>query len=159
MADGKIVLMADDLDDDFLLLKAAFRKAALPHTLVHVPDGDHAIMYLEGVPPFSDRYRFPFPDLLILDIQMPHGNGFHVLTILRARHELLVPVVMFSNSNIAQDIQTSMRLGAIHFFTKPISLKGMTQLAQTIHDRWLTKPLGARPLPTIVPSRWSNPPV
>jgi CheY-like chemotaxis protein len=136
---GKIVLVADDLTDDFLLLKAAFRKAGLPHRLVHVDDGDHAIMYLEGISPYCDRQRFPFPDLLILDVQMPNTNGFDVLTVLRKRPHIALPVVMFSSSNIVRDIQLAAELGAIHFFTKPLALSGMTELVKTIDERWLSK--------------------
>jgi len=53
-----------------------------------VPDGTHAINYLNGFPPHSDRGQFPFPDLAILDIQMPNGNGFDVLKFLHHRPDL-----------------------------------------------------------------------
>jgi len=85
MAQQRTVLVADDSEDDFLLLKIAFSRVNFPHKLLHVLDGDHVITYLDGVSPFSDREHFPFPDLLILDIQMPYGNGFDVLTILSDR--------------------------------------------------------------------------
>jgi CheY-like chemotaxis protein len=140
MAKGKFLLVADDCEDDFLLLKVSFRRAGLPHRLFHVEDGDHAIMYLEGSSAFSDRRRFPFPDLLVLDIQMPHGNGFQVLSILRNYPEIQVPVVMFSASNLPSDMQLAAELGATYFFTKPISLQATVELAQTMDERWLRKP-------------------
>jgi CheY-like chemotaxis protein len=138
MTTGKIVLVADDSEDDFLLLRTAFTKAGLPHRLFHVGDGNHAIMYLEGIAPFSDRHRFPFPHLVILDIQMPNGNGFEVLSILRERPLIQAPVVMFSSSSIARDVRLAAELGAIHFFTKPISVGEMMELARTVDARWLS---------------------
>ena len=134
--------MADDSDDDFLLIEAAFRKSKLAHKLYHVPDGGRAIMYLEGVAPFHDRTKFPFPDLLILDVQMPGGNGFEVLGRLREQHHIRIPAVMFSSSNASRDIETALRLGAADYFVKPLTLQGMAELAKTIDQRWLR---GKRP--------------
>jgi hypothetical protein len=44
----RTIVMADDSDDDFILLHAAFRKAGLAHKLIHVLDGEDAIKYLQG---------------------------------------------------------------------------------------------------------------
>ena len=155
MPRGFTILVADDSEDDFLLLQAAFRTADLPHTLIHVPDGNQAIMYLQGLSPFSDRHRFPFPNFLVLDLQMPHGNGFEVLTFLRGQPELQVPALMWSSSDLVQDIQTSMQLGAHHFCTKPASLQGMVELAKTIHDRWLSDSRSSKPSAALSPSNSS----
>ena len=48
-------------------------------------------MYLAAFHPFSDSDEFPFPDLLLLDIYMPNGDGFEVLSFLRERPEIHVP--------------------------------------------------------------------
>ena len=130
------ILIADDSDDDFLLLKAAFRKAGLTHKLIHVHDGEQTMMYLQGTKPFHDRNTFPFPDLLMLDIKMPHGNGFEVLEELRKRPEIRLPVVMFSASSAQQDVQMAMELGAADYFVKPLSLQAMAELAATLNERW-----------------------
>jgi CheY-like chemotaxis protein len=134
------ILVADDCEDDFLLLEVGFRKCNLAHKLYHVPDGERAIMYLEGMAPYHDRNKFPFPDLLILDVQMPNGNGFEVLERLQERHHIRIPVLMFSSSNAPRDIETSMRLGATDYLVKPLSLEGMGELATVIDERWLQRP-------------------
>ena len=139
MDNQRHILMADDCEDDFLLFEAAFRKSNLAHKLYHVPDGERALMYLEGVAPFHDRTKFPFPDLLILDVKMPGMNGFEVLGRLREQNNIQVPVLMFSSSNSPRDIEMSMRLGAAEYFVKPLSLAGMAELAKDINQRWLRR--------------------
>ena len=42
-ANARIVLVADDDENDVLLLRRAFQKADLSHTIVHVKDGQEVI--------------------------------------------------------------------------------------------------------------------
>jgi CheY-like chemotaxis protein len=130
------ILIADDCDDDVLLLKAAFRKAGLSHRLTHVHDGEQTITYLKGAAPFEDRKTFPFPDLLMLDIKMPNLNGFDVLDALRNLPDLRVPVVIFSASGAHEDMETALGLGAAEYFVKPVSLSAMAELVRALDERW-----------------------
>src|SRR2546428_6788829 len=65
------VLVAEDDQDDVFLLRRAFQKAGLLHQIINVPDGERTIEYLSGNPPYDDRVRYPFPQLLLLDLKMP----------------------------------------------------------------------------------------
>ena len=94
-------------------------------------------MYLDGEAAYHDRDKFPFPDVLILDVKMPNGNGFEVLGRLRERQHIRIPVLMFSASDAPRDIAASMRLGARDYFVKPLSVQGMMDLAKSINERWL----------------------
>src|ERR1043165_7389245 len=73
------VLLVEDDPDDVLLTQIAFEKARLVNPLKVVRDGEEAIAYLSGEPPYDDRERFPLPILLLLDLKMPKVNGFQVL--------------------------------------------------------------------------------
>jgi CheY-like chemotaxis protein len=97
------IIVADDSDSNFLLLERAFRKAGLPHKLHPIADGEVALAYLCGKPPFSNREIWPFPRLIILDINMPKASGFDVLMSLRSRPDLKVPSVILSASNQLED--------------------------------------------------------
>src|SRR5262249_42079377 len=44
-----------------------------------VNDGEKAIAYMRGDPPFSDRVAHPFPSVLVLDLSLPRVDGFGVL--------------------------------------------------------------------------------
>jgi len=138
MANPKNVLVADDSGDDFVLIRQAFRRAGLPHKLDQVLDGEQALAYLMGEPPFSDRKQFPFPDLMLLDVMMPRATGFDVLSFLRERPDVPVPlIVILSGSVLPEDSKKALELGAKEYFTKPREIKGFTELARTIDERWL----------------------
>ena len=60
------------------------------------------------------------PDLLLLDVVLPDGNGFEVLTKMR-RHPVLgsLPIVMLTAQNDPEDIGKGLLLGADGYITKP----------------------------------------
>jgi CheY-like chemotaxis protein len=60
------------------------------------------------------------PDLLLLDVMLPDGNGFDVLAKMR-RHAVLgsLPIVMLTSENEPEDIGKGLLLGADGYITKP----------------------------------------
>jgi DNA-binding response OmpR family regulator len=64
------------------------------------------------------------PDLLLLDILLPDGNGFDLLAALRSHpaHALL-PIVMLTVKDKPEDIRRGLGLGADGYVTKPYSKK------------------------------------
>ena len=63
--------------------------------------------------------RQPF-DLLILDINLPDGNGLDFLRALRQEHA--VPVILLTANDLETDIVAGLELGADDYITKPFSL-------------------------------------
>jgi CheY-like chemotaxis protein len=62
------------------------------------------------------------PDLLLLDVVLPDGDGFEILARLRARPEFaLLPVVLVTSKTDPADIRNGLRLGADGYITKPYS--------------------------------------
>src|SRR5689334_13298827 len=84
MNNSKVILVADDDENDVVFLRRAFAKSGLLHTIIHVSDGHKAIEYLLGEGIYADRKSNPFPDLLLLDVKMPKTDGFDVLATLQA---------------------------------------------------------------------------
>lgn len=63
-------------------------------------------------------------DLILLDIMMPHLNGFEVLTELRRLpHRCDTPVIMLTAKGQETDRAQARSLGASDFLTKPFSPK------------------------------------
>src|SRR5678816_4089458 len=93
------ILLAEDNEDDIILMQRAFARARLANPLQVVHDGDEAISYLAGEPPYSDRLSHPFPLMLLLDLHLPKVNGFEVLRWLQAQPGLrdLIVVVLTSS--------------------------------------------------------------
>ena len=70
------------------------------------------------------------PDLLLLDVMLPDGNGFDILAQLRGRPEFsTLPIVLLTAKAELVDIRNGLALGADGYITKPYS---KSQLAEVI---------------------------
>lgn len=68
------------------------------------------------------KYKETFPDLVIMDIDMPEVNGFHALQgILRLDPK--AQVIMLSGQAEDQDVTTAIKCGAKSFLVKPFDRK------------------------------------
>jgi CheY-like chemotaxis protein len=138
MSKHPTVLAAEDEESDVFLLHMAFKRAGVPNSLTVVRDGEEAIAYLNGDPPYNDRSRHPLPGLLLLDLNMPRLNGFDVLSWLASHPELKnLPAVVLSSSAQDSDIQKARKLGAVDYRVKPTGLNNLITLLQEIVPRWL----------------------
>ena len=64
--------------------------------------------------------RDGLPDLLLLDVELPDGNGFDLLTRMRSDAESrLLPIILLTARNEAVDIGRGLLLGADGYVTKP----------------------------------------
>ena len=136
------VLSVDDNEDDQFLLQRAWKKAAQPHGLHMVCNGDNAISYLSGLEDYRDRALFPLPDLILLDLKMPRKNGFEVLDWMSREYPTeRPPVAVFTSSQDTADIRRVYELGANWFIAKPVDYAALVQLAHLI-GRWLDNPSG-----------------
>src|SRR5580693_4018816 len=73
------ILLAEDSEDDALIIKSTLGKAGVLNPVFVVPDGVKAIAYLKGEGEFAVRGLFPVPDVFLLDLKMPRKDGFDVL--------------------------------------------------------------------------------
>jgi CheY-like chemotaxis protein len=112
------VLLADDSEDDRLLLRRALRKKPRFALVGEVYDGEAAIAWLAGQGDYKDREKFPFPDVLMLDLKMPRMTGHEVLAWLQTRTFSNLRVVVVSGSFLPRDIARSRELGADAYFKK-----------------------------------------
>jgi CheY-like chemotaxis protein len=134
---GSTILVAEDTDTDFYLLERSFQDLDDGLDLTRARDGVEAIEYLSGQDQFSNRAEFPFPHLLLLDVQMPRKDGFAVLQWIRNQERLRgLPVVMFSSSGHTQDVQRAYDLGATSYIVKPM-FGQYAALVRTLAEYWL----------------------
>ena len=141
MTEQPIILLAEDIEDDVILIERAFRKANITAPLKVVRDGDEAIFYLSGSGKFADRIQFPFPDLFLLDLKLPFKNGFEVLGWIQTKPELKhLPVIVLTQSDRIKDANEAYRLGAYSFLVKGTDFKDTVMFAQAVAD-YLAKAL------------------
>ena len=91
------------------------------------------------------------PDLVLLDVMLPDGNGFDLLAKLRASAEFaMLPVVMLTAKADIADIHRGLALGADGYITKPYSKQQLAEVIGRVlkHARWSLM-IGARPQASI----------
>lgn len=139
MIDESTILLADDNPDDALLMKLAFRKAGIINPIQVVKDGTEAIEYLKGEGAYSNRKRFPFPSLLLLDLKMPRLSGFEVLSWIRAQPGLKrLVVIVLTHSNESPDINRAHDLGANSYLVKPSNFNSFVEMVKSLRSYWLS---------------------
>jgi CheY-like chemotaxis protein len=116
------VLLVDDDPMQQLLSERALKKALCSlSTFLTVRSGNEAIAYLIGEGPFGDRAAFPFPTIIITDLNMPDGDGFDVLEFLQSNPAWsIVPRILFSNSAQEEDVRMAFQLGCSAYHMKAV---------------------------------------
>jgi two-component system response regulator len=128
-----VILIAEDDANDVLLLKRAFAKLDTRASLFFVSNGQSAISYLKGEPPFSSRGAYPYPSLLLLDVNMPGVGGLEVLEWLAANPAMAGPrVVIFSSCVAPEASRRATHLGAHSCITKPLNPGNLLPLMQDL---------------------------
>ena len=132
------VLLAEDDENDVLLMQRAFMKARLANPLQVVRNGEEAIFYLQGNGQYSDRTQFPMPCLVLLDLKMPKRNGFEVLQWIRSQPAIRrLIVVILTASNQTPDINRGYELGANSYLVKPPDMDTLLDMLRTVQGYWL----------------------
>lgn len=63
------------------------------------------------------------PDLILLDVQMPHLNGFEVCRLLKAEPiTMSIPVIFLTGSSSTEEKIKGLTLGAVDYITKPFDI-------------------------------------
>jgi CheY-like chemotaxis protein len=138
--DAPLILIVDDSSDDVMLLKRAFARAGVANPLITVSSGQQAIQYLSGQGEFSNRDQYPIPSVILLDLQMPDGDGFDVLQWIRNKFPqggLLV--VVLTRVEEIKKINRAYALGANSFLTKPSNSEELQELINIFRGYWLLR--------------------
>jgi CheY-like chemotaxis protein len=113
------ILLAEDNEDDVLLLRTVLKKARGAVSIHVTKDGDETIRYLKGDGDYSNRQKHPFPALLLLDLKMPRKNGFEVLEWIRTQPALNpLPIVVLTSSDLKEDIEKAYQFHVNSYLSK-----------------------------------------
>jgi DNA-binding response OmpR family regulator len=136
MNDNRPILLIEDDAEAAELLRIALKKAGLRRPLRVLSNGDEAVAYLSGTPPYENRDQNPAPCLLLLDVKLPRRSGLEVLTWLRSRIAYRpLPVVMITSSSASADIEEALKLGIRAYCVKPSDFEDLKKLARMIRRR------------------------
>ena len=142
-----IVMVDDDPLDAFAVRKALVRNERAVE-FRHFKGGAEFIAFLEEL--LNDRDpSSAWPDVVLLDVNMPKMNGYEVVEYIRAHEALAVlPIVIFSTSETGEHVTRSYAFGANSHIVKPSSVSAMNAFADTLLNYWtnLVSPPLVRPV-------------
>lgn len=130
------ILVAEDDEDDRLLIERSIRKHRVANRVEFVRDGQDLMDYLNRREKYADS-SLPPPDLILLDLNMPRKDGREALAEIRSdqRHRR-VPVIVLTASKVQEDNARSLDLGADGYIRKPVTLAGLIEATKDLDEYW-----------------------
>jgi CheY-like chemotaxis protein len=130
----KIMLVEDDLGDQ-KLIKQSLKKQKICNEVNIANDAEEALEYLEKAK--SDSKNYPFPDIILLDLNMPGIGGKEFLRRIKEDGDLdTIPTIILTTSDSDQDILDSYKLHASGYIKKPVSLEGFQKIIKDLEEYW-----------------------
>jgi DNA-binding response OmpR family regulator len=117
---GKILIAEDDTKQAELIRLYLEREG---YAVLVTHDGRTAL----------EEIRARQPDLVILDVMMPHMDGLDVCRVVR--HESDVPIIMLTARSTEEDLLLGLDLGADDYITKPYSPRELAARVRTVLRR------------------------
>ena len=137
MSDVAVTLLVEDNPADQQLTIRAFKKGKVNTNLQIANDGQEAMEYLNREGKYADKKKYPWPDLILLDINMPRKDGKQVLREIRENKELkTIPIVMLTTSDQDKDIIESYELGVNSYISKPVRINEFIDVINKLEEFW-----------------------
>jgi CheY-like chemotaxis protein len=131
------ILTAEDDPDDRILVQDAFLESGHENTLLFVQDGNDLMQYLHRQGIYAAPGQAPRPDLILLDLNMPHKDGRQALREIKADSDLRrIPVVVLTASKSDEDILYSYTLGGAGYIIKPETYQGLLDVVKGLNQYW-----------------------
>lgn len=112
----RTVLVAEDVDSNFLLLKSLIGKRC---NLLWAKDGDEAV----------NKFKEYHPDLILMDIKMPKMDGLEATCLIRT-YSQEVPIIALTAFAFESDREKALEVGCNDFLTKPVSQNALEKILE-----------------------------
>lgn len=131
------ILIADDDSDDRMFLEQAMRQNGYQQDIRFVEDGEELMEYLRRQGRYNE-HNAPWPNMLILDLNMPRKNGFQALAEIKDDPKLRrLPVIVMTTSSADEDIARTYNSGVNSFVTKPFNFNRLVEMVGTLKTYWM----------------------
>lgn len=113
----KNILVAEDVDSNFLLLKALIGKE---YSLRRATNGREAV----------EMFEAEQPDLIFMDIKMPEMDGLEATRLIR-KQSSVIPIIALTAFAYESDKEMALNAGCTDFMTKPFSRIDLHKILKT----------------------------
>ncbi|MDX2287136.1 MAG: response regulator [Bacteroidia bacterium] len=131
------ILLVENNPGDVRLIQEALKESNRDYH-IHldiVPDGEEALRCLLRQGTYADRETYP--DLILLDLNLPKKDGREVLMEIKRNARLrVIPVIVLTTSEAEQDIQRTYELHANCYITKPVDINQFFEVFKAIELFW-----------------------
>ncbi len=132
-----VILIAEDDEEDRMLMREAFEENKLLNKLQFVGDGEELMDYLHNRGQYEEMENFSLPSLILLDLNMPRKDGRETLKDLKSDPRFKrIPVVVLTTSKAEEDILRTYDLGVSSYITKPVTFQGLVEVTQALGKYW-----------------------
>ncbi len=132
------ILLVEDSPGDARLTIFALQSAQVANPIVHLKDGDEALEYIFASGAYAKRSLENTPVIILLDLKMPKVNGIEVLKKIKSDVTTKnIPVIVFTSSQIENDVKKCYCLGANSFIVKPLEYNKFEKTIKEISSYWL----------------------
>jgi chemotaxis family two-component system response regulator Rcp1 len=129
------VLVIEDNPGDVRLLEEAFRELGANVSMHVARDGAEALDMVFR--PTADS-KTGYPDLILLDLNLPKVNGHDVLSRLKSDPATTqIPIIVLTSSRAEADVRRAYQAHANAYLKKPSTLDGLISAAQHIKNFWM----------------------
>jgi two-component system response regulator len=129
------ILLVDDDRAELLRTLEALRRRCLANSVRTARGGQEALDYLFGRGQFHARRRYPLPNVILLDLNMPGTDGFAVLRQVRQSEDLRrIPVVALCATESEGERAMTCEHRANRYALKPVTFESFADLAQQIEN-------------------------
>lgn len=111
---GKILVVEDDRD-------------AAEALSIELGAAGYVVLGAASMAAARERARTESPDLIVLDLGLPDGDGLELLEQAKVREVSPTPIIVVTARGAPQDLDRCMRLGAADFLQKPVPRKWLLQ--------------------------------
>lgn len=127
------ILLVEDDEGHRLLIRENLRAGGIVNEVVEMTDGQQALDYLFRRGKYQDPAASLRPGLILLDIKMPHADGFEVLERIKADPQLrLIPVLMLTSTDDQLEVNRCYTLGANSYVVKPVQYEAFQERVKSL---------------------------
>jgi CheY-like chemotaxis protein len=123
------VLLVEDNLIEVMKMRRTISLLNLKHNVIVANNGEDALQNLED--------KTKFPDLILLDLNMPKVGGIEFLAILKNNDYIKhIPTVILTTSDNQKDLEECYRLGVSGYVLKPLKYDDYVEKIKNVLSYW-----------------------
>ena len=124
----KVLLIEDNLIE-IMKMKRTLSLLKLEHIVQEAKNGEEALDVLKD--------KGNYPDLILLDLNMPKLSGIEFLSILKNNKDIQhIPTVILTTSDNQKDLEECYRIGVSGYIIKPLKYDDYVKKIESVLSYW-----------------------